>query len=101
MPVELCHGPVVRCPNFYLITSCHGAAASLVAPKPALAQSVGERHWSSAVKVMDGKCGILTVSESDELSTYVARAEVAAAENHGSDPFRPQCWKIPVPPMWD
>jgi hypothetical protein len=54
-----------------------------LATKPALAETVGiERALELLAKstVVDNKCNILTVSERDELSTYVAKAEVAAAE---------------------
>lgn len=56
---------------------------ALAAPRPAFAQSVGiERALEllAKSKVVDGKCNVLSVAESDELSSYVARAEVAAAE---------------------
>lgn len=51
--------------------------------KPALAETVGlERALELLAKsvVVDNRCNVLTVSERDELSNYVARAEVAAAE---------------------
>ncbi len=51
--------------------------------KPALAETVGfERALELLAKsvVVDNKCNVLTVSERDELSNYVAKAEVAAAE---------------------
>ncbi|MEQ1520802.1 MAG: hypothetical protein ABL936_05980 [Aestuariivirga sp.] len=51
--------------------------------KPALAETVGlERALELLAKsiVVDRKCNVLTVSERDELSSYVAKAEVAAAE---------------------
>jgi hypothetical protein len=51
--------------------------------KPALAETVGlERALELLAKstVVDNKCNVLTVSERDELSTYVAKAEVAGAE---------------------
>ena len=54
-----------------------------VATKPALAETVGiERALELLAKsvVVDNKCNVLTVSERDELSNYVAKAEVAAAE---------------------
>jgi hypothetical protein len=54
-----------------------------LATKPAFAETVGiERALELLAKstVIDSKCNILTVSERDELSTYVAKAEVAAAE---------------------
>jgi len=54
-----------------------------LAAKPAFAETVGiERALELLAKstVIDGKCNILTMSERDELSTYVAKAEVAAAE---------------------
>ena len=54
-----------------------------LATKPALAETVGiERALELLAKsaVVDNKCNVLTVSERDELSTYVAKAEVAAAE---------------------
>lgn len=56
---------------------------SALASKPALAETVGlERALELLAKsvVVDGKCNVLTVSERDELSNYVAKAEVAAAE---------------------
>lgn len=56
---------------------------SAVASKPALAETVGfERALELLAKsvVVDNKCNVLTVSERDELSNYVAKAEVAAAE---------------------
>jgi hypothetical protein len=54
-----------------------------LASKPALAETVGlERALELLAKsvVVDNKCNVLTVSERDELSNYVAKAEVAAAE---------------------
>ena len=54
-----------------------------LAAKPALAETVGmERALELLAKstVVDKKCKFLSVSERDELSTYVAKAEVAAAE---------------------
>ena len=51
--------------------------------KPAVAETVGfERALELLAKsvVVDNRCNVLTVSERDELSTYVAKAEVAAAE---------------------
>ena len=54
-----------------------------LASKPAVAETVGlERALELLAKsvVVDGKCNVLTVSERDELSSYVAKAEVAAAE---------------------
>jgi hypothetical protein len=54
-----------------------------MASKPALAEAVGlERALELLAKsvVVDNKCNVLTMSERDELSNYVAKAEVAAAE---------------------
>ena len=54
-----------------------------LASNPTLAETVGlERALELLAKsvVVDGKCNVLTVSERDELSNYVAKAEVAAAE---------------------
>lgn len=54
-----------------------------LATKPALGETVGmERALELLAKsaVVDNKCNVLTVSERDELSTYVAKAEVAGAE---------------------
>jgi hypothetical protein len=54
-----------------------------LASKPAIAETVGlERALELLAKsvVVDGKCNVLTASERDELSNYVAKAEVAAAE---------------------
>jgi hypothetical protein len=54
-----------------------------LATKPAMAETVGiERALELLAKstVVDNKCNVLTLSERDELSTYVAKAEVAAAE---------------------
>jgi hypothetical protein len=54
-----------------------------MASKPVLAGTVGfERALELLAKsvVVDNKCNVLTVSERDELSNYVAKAEVAAAE---------------------
>ena len=51
--------------------------------KPALAETVGlERALELLAKsvVVDKRCNVLTGSERDELSNYVAKAEVAAAE---------------------
>lgn len=51
--------------------------------KPALAETVGlERALELLAKsvVVDNKCNVLTEPERDELSNYVAKAEVAAAE---------------------
>ncbi|MDP1700583.1 MAG: hypothetical protein Q8L53_06435 [Aestuariivirga sp.] len=59
--------------------------------KPALAESVGlERALELLAKsvVVDNKCNVLTVSERDELSNYVAKAEVAAAERTTVDVTR-------------
>ena len=56
---------------------------SALVTKPALAETVGvERALELLAKsaVVDNKCNVLTVSERDELSTYVAKAEVAGAE---------------------
>jgi hypothetical protein len=53
------------------------------ATKPALSETVGlERALELLAKsvVVDNKCNVLTASEKDELSNYVAKAEVAAAE---------------------
>ena len=54
-----------------------------LATKPALAETVGmERALELLAKstVVDNKCNVLTMSERDELSTYVAKAEIVAAE---------------------
>ena len=54
-----------------------------LSPKPALAETVGiERALELLAKstVVDRKCSVLTVPERDELSIYIAKAEVAAAE---------------------
>ncbi len=54
-----------------------------LAPIPARAETVGlERALELLAKsvVVDSKCNVLSVSERDELSNYVAKAEVAAAE---------------------
>jgi hypothetical protein len=54
-----------------------------VGAKPALAETVGlERALELLAKsvVVDKRCNVLTGSERDELSNYVAKAEVAAAE---------------------
>ena len=54
-----------------------------IGAKPALAETVGlERALELLAKsvVVDNKCNVLTVFERDELSNYVAKAEVAAAE---------------------
>lgn len=62
-----------------------------LAPKPALAETVGfERALELLAKsvVVDNKCNVLTVSERDELSNYVAKAEVAAAEKTTVDVTR-------------
>ena len=62
-----------------------------LATKPAVAKTVGiERALELLAKstVVDNKCNILTVSERDELSTYVAKAEVAAAEKTTLDVTR-------------
>ena len=62
-----------------------------LATKPALAETVGiERALELLAKsvVVDNKCNVLTVSERDELSTYVAKAEVAAAEKTTLDVTR-------------
>jgi hypothetical protein len=56
---------------------------AVVGAKPALAETVGlERALELLAKsvVVDNKCNVLTVFERDELSNYVAKAEVAAAE---------------------
>ena len=53
-----------------------------LATKPAFAETVGiERALELLAKsaVVDNRCNVLTMSERDELSTYVAKAEVAAA----------------------
>jgi hypothetical protein len=62
-----------------------------LASKPALAETVGfERALELLAKsvVVDSKCNVLTVSEREELSTYVAKAEVAAAEKTTVDVTR-------------
>ena len=62
-----------------------------LATKPSLAETVGiERALELLAKsaVVDSKCNVLTVSERDELSTYVAKAEVAAAEKTTLDVTR-------------
>lgn len=62
-----------------------------LASKPALAETVGfERALELLAKsvVVDNKCNVLTVSERDELSNYVAKAEVAAAEKTTIDVTR-------------
>lgn len=62
-----------------------------LASKPALAETVGfERALELLAKsvVVDNKCNVLTVSERDELSNYVAKAEVAAAEKTTVDVTR-------------
>lgn len=56
---------------------------SALVTKPAFAETAGiERALELLAKsaVVDNKCNVLTVSERDELSTYVAKAEIAAAE---------------------
>jgi hypothetical protein len=62
-----------------------------LATKPVFAETVGigralELLAKSAV--VDKKCNVLTVSERDELSTYVAKAEVAAVEKTTLDVTR-------------
>jgi hypothetical protein len=62
-----------------------------LATKPALAETVGiERALELLAKsaVVDNKCNVLTISERDELSTYVAKAEIAAAEKTTLDVTR-------------
>ena len=62
-----------------------------ISAKPALAETVGlERALELLAKsvVVDNKCNVLTVSERDELSNYVAKAEVAAAEKTTVDVTR-------------
>lgn len=62
-----------------------------ISAKPALAETVDlERALKLLAKsvVVDNKCNILTVSERDELSNYVAKAEVAAAEKTTVDVTR-------------
>ena len=62
-----------------------------LAPKPALAETVGfERALELLAKsvVVDNKCNVLTVSERDELSNYIAKAEVAAVEKTTVDVTR-------------
>ena len=62
-----------------------------LASKPAVAETVGfERALELLAKsvVVDNKCNVLTVSERDELSNYVAKAEVAAAERTTVDVTR-------------
>ncbi len=62
-----------------------------LATKPALAETVGiERALELLAKsaVVDNKCNVLTVSERDELSNYVAKAEVAAVEKTTLDVTR-------------
>ena len=64
---------------------------SVLASKPVLAETVGfERALELLAKsvVVDNKCNVLTVSERDELSNYVAKAEVAAAERTTLDVTR-------------
>ena len=62
-----------------------------ISAKPVLAETVGlERALELLAKsvVVDNKCNVLTVSERDELSNYVAKAEVAAAEKTTVDVTR-------------
>ena len=62
-----------------------------IGTKPALAETVGlERALELLAKsvVVDNKCNVLTVSDRDELSNYVAKAEVAAAERTTLDVTR-------------
>jgi hypothetical protein len=62
-----------------------------VGAKPVLAETVGlERALELLAKsvVVDNKCNVLTVFERDELSNYVAKAEVAAAEKTTVDVTR-------------
>ena len=56
---------------------------STLAIKPAFAETVGiERALELLAKstVVDAKCHVLSAPEHDELSTYISRAEVAAAQ---------------------
>jgi hypothetical protein len=67
---------LITLPLLALPLATHGAT-------PAFAETVGfERALELLAKsvAVDNKCNVLTVSERDELSNYVARAEVAAAE---------------------
>ena len=62
-----------------------------LASKPVLAETVGlERALELLAKsvVVDNRCNVLTLSERDELSNYVAKAEVAAAEKTTVDVTR-------------
>lgn len=62
-----------------------------LATKPAQAETVGiERALELLAKsaVVDSKCNVLTVSERDELSTYVAKAEIVAVEKTTLDVTR-------------
>jgi hypothetical protein len=64
---------------------------SALVSKPVLAETVGfERALELLAKsvVVDSKCNVLTMSERDELSNYVAKAEVAAAEKTTVDVTR-------------
>ncbi len=64
---------------------------ALAASEPVFAESVGiERALEllAKSKVANGKCAVLSMSESDELSGYVARAEVAAVEKTSLDATR-------------
>jgi hypothetical protein len=69
--------------RFHITLPILALPLAALATKTAVAKTAGiERALELLAKstVVDNKCNILTVSERDELSTYVAKAEVAAAE---------------------
>lgn len=82
---------MLKFPRFLIILPAVALPLAALATKPVFAETVGigralELLAKSAV--VDKKCNVLTVSERDELSTYVAKAEVAAVEKTTLDVTR-------------
>lgn len=79
----MARGLMLKFPQFLITLPVLVLPFAALASKPLLAETVGlERALELLAKsvVVDKKCNVLTVSERDELSNYVAKAEVAAAE---------------------
>jgi hypothetical protein len=89
--INLSGGQMLKFSQFLITLPIMALPLAALATKPALAETVGiERALELLAKsaVVDNKCNVLTVSERDELSTYVAKAEVAAAEKTTLDVTR-------------
>src|SRR3990170_6603724 len=84
-------GLMLKFSQFLITLPILALPLAALASKPALAETVGlERALELLAKsvVVDNKCNVLTVSERDELSNYVAKAEVMAAEKTTVDRTR-------------